>query len=226
MICYCCGSSEFKYNEVLWKELIDEWRIGSYEIEYINKQQGLYCVKCNSNLRSMALALAIMKLYGYKGIFKDFIKEKEVNDLRILEINEAGSLTQFLSQLPGHTIKKYPEIDMMNIEFLDMSFDIIVHSDVLEHIKYPITGLSECLRVLKSGGFCAFTVPLIVDRLTINREGLPPSYHGCQDNKADFLVHTEYGSDAWKQVIQAGFQECRLFSVEYPCAQALVGVKD
>jgi len=226
MICYCCGSSEFKYNEVLWQELIDEWRIGSYEIEYINKQQGLYCVKCNSNLRSMALALAIMKIYRYKGLFKDFVKEKEVDDLQILEINEAGSLTQFLSQLPGHTIKKYPEIDMMNMEFVDMTFDMIVHSDVLEHIKYPITGLSECCRVLKKGGYCAFTIPMIVDRLTILREGLPPSYHGCQDNKADFLVHTEYGCDAWKQIIQAGFQECRLFSFEYPCAQTLVGVKD
>ncbi|WP_414622719.1 class I SAM-dependent methyltransferase [Calothrix sp. CCY 0018] len=206
--------------------MIDEWRIGSHECEYINKQQGLHCVKCNSNLRSMALALAIMQIYGYKGIFTNFVTQKEINKLNILEINEAGSLTPFLSKLSGHTIKKYPEIDMMNIKFPDMYFDLIIHSDVLEHIKHPIRGLSECFRVLKKGGYCAFTIPMIVDRLTINREGLPPSYHGSQDNKADFLVHTEYGCDAWKQVIQAGFQECRLFSIEYPCAQALVGVKD
>ena len=226
MICYCCGSSELKYNRVLWKELIDEWRIGSHEIEYINKQQGLYCIKCNSNLRSMTLAFAIMKVYGYKGFFKDFVKEKEISHLNILEINEAGSLTQFVSNLQGHTIKKYPEIDMMNINYPDMHFDIIIHSDVLEHIEHPVRGLSECNRILKSGGFCAFTIPMIVDRLTIKRDGLPLSYHGCKDNQADFIVHTEYGCDAWKQVIKAGFQECRLFSVQYPCAQALVGVKD
>ena len=226
MICYCCGSNEFKYNEVLWQELIDEWRIGSHEAEYINKQQGLHCEKCNSNLRSMALALAIMKIYGYKGIFINFVTQKKISKLNILEINEAGSLTPFLSRLSGHTIKKYPEIDMMNIKFPDMYFDIIIHSDVLEHIKHPVRALSECHRVLKQGGYCAFTIPMIVDRLTMKREGLPPSYHGCQENKADFLVHTEYGCDAWKQVIHAGFQECRLFSVEYPCAQVLVGVKD
>lgn len=226
MICYCCGSTEFKYNEVLWQELIDEWRISSHEVEYINKQQGFHCVNCNSNLRSMALALAIMKIFGYKGLFKDFIEQTKIRNLNICEINEAGSLTQFLSKLPGHTIQKYPEIDMMNINFPNHHFDLVIHSDVLEHIKHPIRGLSECYRVLKQGGFCAFTIPMIVDRLTMKREGLPPSYHGCKDNKADFLVHTEFGCDAWKQVIKAGFEECRLFSVEYPSAQALVGVKD
>ncbi len=226
MICYCCGSKDFKYNEVLWQELIDEWRISNREVEYINKQQGLYCVECNSNLRSIVLALAIMKFYGYKGIFKNFVAEKATKELSILEINEAGSLTQFLSILPGHNIEKYPDIDMMNVNCSDMYFDLVVHSDVLEHIKYPVRGLSECFRVLKKGGCCAFTIPMIVDRLTMSREGLPSSYHGCKDSDEDFLVHTEYGCDAWKQVIQAGFKECRLFSIEYPCAQALVGVKD
>lgn len=84
---------------------------------------------------------------------------------------------------------------------------------------------SECYRVLKCGGYCAFTVPIIVDRPTTSREGLPPSYRGCGDNRPDYLVYTEYRCDAWKQTIQAGFQECRLFSIDYPSDQALVAVK-
>ncbi|MBD2774695.1 class I SAM-dependent methyltransferase [Iningainema tapete] len=225
MICYCCGSSNLKSQDVLWQELIDEWRIARYEVEYINRQQGLHCLECYSNLRSMALAVSIMRCFGYKGLFKDFVKQPKIQDLQILEINEAGSLTQFLSGIPGHTLKVYPDIDMMNINLADTSFDLVVHSDVLEHIQHPIRGLSECYRVLKPGGFCAFTIPMIVDRLTVYRAGLPPSYHGSKENKSDFLVHTEYGCDAWKHVIQAGFQECRIFSLEYPSAQAFVAVK-
>lgn len=225
MICYCCGSSNLNAYDVLWKELIDEWRIAPYEVEYINKQQGLHCIDCKSNLRSMVLAKAIMRCFGYTGFFKDFVKQKKIQNLQILEINEAGSLTKFLVEIPSHTLKVYPEIDMMNMKIANMTFDLVVHSDVLEHIKHPIRGLSECRRILKPGGYCAFTIPMVVDRLTISREGMPASYHGSQENQPDFVVHTEYGCDAWKHVIQAGFTECRLFSVDYPSAQALVAVK-
>jgi len=66
---------------------------------------------------------------------------------------------------------------------------------------------------------------MIVDRLTLNREGLPPSYHGSPSNPVDCLVHTEYGADAWKHVAVAGFRECRIVPLEYPAAQAIVGVR-
>ena len=226
MICFCCGSSTLKLETVLWQELIDQWRISSYEVDYINRQQGLFCLNCKSNLRSMTLARAIMKCFSYEGYFKDFVKQNQLQKLRILEINEAGSLTKYLSQLSGHTLATYPQIDMMCLPFLDNSFDLVVHSDTLEHINNPVKALSECYRVLKPKGICSFTVPIIIDRLTRSREGLPPSYHGSpKQKKADFLVHTEYGSDAWKQVIEAGFDECRIYSLEYPSAQAMVGVK-
>jgi hypothetical protein len=56
---------------------------------------------------------------------------------------------------------------------------------------------------------------------------MPPSYHGSSDNPSDdLIVHTEYGCDSWRQVIQAGFQQCRLFSIDYPSSLALVAVKD
>jgi SAM-dependent methyltransferase len=225
MICYCCGSTRIKAQSVLWKELIDEWRISNYEADYINKQQGLHCADCNSNLRSMALAFSIMRCFSYEGYFNRFVKDKKYRKLKILEINEAGNLTQFLSHLTGHILAQYPNVDMMDLKFDDETFDLVLHSDVLEHVLQPVKGLSECRRVLKPRSVCAFTVPIIVDRLTIRRDGLPSSYHGSSDNKFGFLVHTEYGSDAWQQIIQAGFDECRIFSIDYPAAQALAAIK-
>jgi ubiquinone/menaquinone biosynthesis C-methylase UbiE len=174
----------------------------------------------------MALALAICRCYAHSGTFAEFVEDAKFRRLRILEINEAGSLTQFLSRLPGHTIRRYPEVDMTQLSYPENSFDLVVHSDTLEHVPHPIAALTECYRVLVPGGYCAFTIPVIVDRMTCSRSGLPPSYHGDPSQRAaDFAVETEYGCDAWKHVVLAGFQECRLIALEFPTALALVGVR-
>jgi ubiquinone/menaquinone biosynthesis C-methylase UbiE len=115
---------------------------------------------------------------------------------------------------------------MTNLPYPDQTFDLVVHSDTLEHVPKPIEGLSECYRVLVPGGYCAFTIPIIVDRMTKNREGLPPSHHGnAEQRSADLLVQTEYGCDAWKHLIVAGFKECRLITPEFPSALAFVGAR-
>jgi SAM-dependent methyltransferase len=225
MRCRCCGSDQIGQRPVLWKELTDQWGLAPHEIAYIERQQGAHCQACGSNLRSMALAHALLACLGFRGVLSDFVRSDLAAPLRVLEINEAGDLTQFLRQLPRHVLVRYPEADMLNLAFPDLAFDLVVHSDTLEHVPSPIRGLAECFRVLRPGGLCAFTVPMVVDRLTLSREGLPPSYHGSPDNPGDCLVRTEYGADAWKHVFLAGFGECRLFTIEFPTAQALVGVR-
>ena len=110
--------------------------------------------------------------------------------------------------------------------FSEQSFDLVVHSDTLEHVPEPTTALAECYRVLASGGYCVFTVPVIVGRMTRSRAGLPRSYHGSpEQHAADFAVETEYGCDAWTHLMQAGFQECRLITPEFPSALAFVGAR-
>lgn len=224
--CVCCGSQHLAPSKILWQALIDEWRLSCEEAAYIDRQQGLRCTSCHTNLRSMALAQAIMRCFSYPDLFQDFIKHKSARNLRVLEINEAGNLNRLLSRLPGHRVVSYPEVDMLHLPFAEASFDLVVHSDTLEHVVDPIRGLEECRRVLRDDGFCAFTIPIIVDRPTISRQGLLPSYHGTgETSNSDLLVHTEYGYDAWRQVIQAGFRECRIVSLEYPAALAIVAVK-
>lgn len=224
--CSCCGSKDLTFKKILWDELVQEWRISAWEREYIDRQQGLACRACGSNLRSMALAVAICRCYGYSGTLAQFVAEGRNHNLRVLEINEAGGLTQFLSRLPKHRIGKYPQLDMMRMPFGDGAYDLVVHSDTLEHVLHPVAALSECCRVLAPEGFCALTVPIIVDRMTTNRSGLPPSYHDTPMQRgADFTVQTEYGCDAWKHVVLAGFRECRVIALEFPSALALVGVR-
>lgn len=223
--CPCCGHDNTGEHPVLWKSLIDEWRLAAHEVAYIDRQQGCRCLNCGTDLRSMALAAAIMGSFGFEGRLADFVTAEKNKSLRLLELNEAGSITRFVAMLPGRVMGRYPDVDMTALPYADESFDLVIHSDTLEHVPHPIRGLSECRRVLKPGGFCVFTIPVIVDRLTASRDGLPPSYHGSAVNPTDYLVKTEYGADAWKHVALAGFRECRIAPFEYPAALAFVGVR-
>ena len=135
-------------------------------------------------------------------------------------------MTQYLKQIRGHTLAKYPDVDIQNLPYGDSTFDIVVHSDTLEHVPDPVLALKECCRVLKPDGYCIFTVPMILDRVSKSRTGLPSSYHGSQDQRGDdYIVHTEFGSDVWKYAIQAGFSEVRIYSLEYPAAHSLLCTK-
>jgi len=145
--------------------------------------------------------------------------------LRVLEVNEAGGLTDFLATMPNRRLVAYPEVDMQSLPFPDESFDLVVHSDTLEHVPDPVTALTQCRRVLRPGGACAFTVPMVVGRLTRSCEGRVPSYHGTTPDGAGYLVCTEFGADAWRWVVRAGFAECRIVSISAPAAHAFVGIR-
>ena len=222
--CPICGGSEFKQTAVLWDNLIEAWEISQEEVKYIDLQQGFQCTGCGANLRSMALALALLRAWNGRELFQQFVCGPRAKDLKILEINEAGSLAAFLAQMPGHQLVTYPDADMMDLPFGDCTWDFVVHSDTLEHVPDPLRGLSECRRVLRPGGACIFTIPIVVGRLTRRREGLKPSYHGSSANPADFLVQTEYGADFWTEILQSGYSECRISSLGFPAAQAITAV--
>jgi SAM-dependent methyltransferase len=220
--CAICGGSGFVAHDVLWPGLIAEWRLSPEEAAYINRQQGLCCAACGGNLRSIALAQAICQFWGVAPPLADMAK-RGPPQTRILEINPAGTLTPVLSGFPQHRLVCFPEVDMQALPFADGAFDLVVHSDTLEHVEDPVRGLRECRRVLAQQGACIFTVPIVVGRLTGNRAGRPPSYHGQADLAAgDQLVHTEFGADAWTACVRAGFRRVAMAVERFPDAMAIV----
>jgi SAM-dependent methyltransferase len=220
--CPICGDGEFHRRPVLWPQLINEWQLAPDEAEYIDRQQGEYCAGCRSSLRSMALAVALQSVFGTEQPLSRFVANQEAKWFKVLEINEAGQLHQALRQMPGHKLGSYPDVDLHRLPYLDGSFDVVVHSDTLEHVRDPVHALVECHRVLLPGGALCFTVPIIVGRLSRDRAGLPKSYHGDAAHQSeDMLVHTEFGADAWTYLMRAGFTDVRLFSIDYPAAIAI-----
>jgi SAM-dependent methyltransferase len=221
--CGVCGGREFAHTPVLWPQLVAEWGLSNEEAGYIDVQQGTHCVSCGANIRMIALARAIVTARGFNGLLTDFVADAGSQDLRLLEINTAGTLNAVLSRLPGHTLVAHPPYDMMHLTLPDGGFDLVVHSDTLEHVADPLKGLQECHRVLAADGALVFTVPIVAGRLNRSRAGLPRSHHGePAAAESGMLVHTEFGADVWTLVIRAGFSRCEFVAYRFPAGLALV----
>lgn len=219
--CSLCGNSDFEQHNVLWPELISEWQLSPMETEYIDRQQGLRCVGCGGNLRGVALGAAIAAELGTCLPLKEFARTEAAKKIRILDMN-GTSISQIFNQLPGYVRGDYPEVDMLAMPYADEEFDLVVHSDTLEHVPNPVHALVECRRVMRPSGRLCYTVPIIIGRMTRSRDGLPPSFHGkAADRRADYLVQTEFGADAWCYPFLAGFSSVRMNTLLFPAAIAI-----
>lgn len=229
--CVICQGTHFEQHTVLPDELIKQWDLSLDETRYINRQQGYKCCNCGANLRSQTLAGAIMAQSGESRSFKEFCERSQTaRKNHLLEINEAGDLTPYLSLFRHYALAKYPDIDIQQLPYNDNSWDMVVHSDTLEHVPQPILALQECRRVIRKGGFVAFTIPIVYGRLNLSRERLEPSYHlGSSplslDERGAYQVQTEYGADFWVHVMQAGFTRIELFTIDGPGCIAVIAIK-
>jgi SAM-dependent methyltransferase len=226
-ICPVCGSDRFTNEPVLWPELIEQWELSPEEVAYIDLQQGFCCAACENNLRTMTLAAAMTKAFGFDGSLKDFCRnDPGFRQLTVIEINPAKNLSPFLQALPKHALHSFPQLDMQQMSFADSSIDVILHSDTLEHVPDSKTALEESRRVLKPGGHVFYTIPIVIGRLTRTRRGLPPSHHGRRGlNRDDCIVQKEYGADFWCEIFEAGFREISLTSLIFPASVAIHAIK-
>lgn len=221
--CHACGDGRrLPVRPVLWRSLIEQWQLSPGETEYIDRQQGECCAGCGANLRSSVLAKAILSAMDAPGPLAEAVSSPHVSTLRVLEINEAGTLSPLLRRLPGHVYGAYPSMDMHSLPFPDQHFDLVIHSDTLEHVDNPVHALSECARVLKPGGAICYTVPVVVGRLSRSRAGLSSSHHGNPAEAGeDLVVRTEFGADFWTLAAEAGLSDITIHTLDYPATTAI-----
>ena len=217
IFCSVCGGTTFVERPVLWDKLVGEWQLAPHERSYIDRQQGTCCRSCGANLRSIALADAIRAAFGTGLTLADFVATSEAKRISVLEINQAGSLSPVLRQLTGHISALYPTVDMHAMPYADDAFDLVVHSDTLEHVAHPIRALDECRRVLRPGAALCFTVPTVVERLSRSRTGLPKSYHGSPETSTDdYVVQTGLAPTCGPISFAPGFQHSRSMPLIIP----------
>ena len=113
--------------------------------------------------------------------------------------------------------------NLERLSFADEAFDIVVTSDVMEHVRLEEAAHREIRRVLRPGGVYLFTVPHFRNRETVtrveivdpddpakDRHVMAPEYHGnanSEDGRS--LAYRAYGIDLDEKLRRLGF------SVEY-----------
>jgi SAM-dependent methyltransferase len=96
--------------------------------------------------------------------------------------------------------------DITRMPFAAGAFDIVVASDVLEHVSDDRAALAECRRVLRAGGVAILTVPQSDDLEATDENAAAdsPERRAREYGQADHLRN--YGSDFARRLGDAGFR--------------------
>jgi SAM-dependent methyltransferase len=189
------------------------------------------CQECGASLRYRAQANALALAYGHAGTsLAELIAEGTFGGLSIYEPGIIGPMRRFLSQLPGYFNSYYwPGVapgeehqgvrceDLRHLTLADESVDLVISSDILEHVRGPAEAFSELFRVLRPGGRHVFTVPLVwplpsTTQARVDYSGsedaflLPPVYHGSPTDPQGSLVYTDFGMDLPEGLRLLGFE--------------------
>jgi hypothetical protein len=173
------------------------------------------CLRCRANLRYRMLA-------GYlRGNFR------QLPNLEVLELDPASPLRRLLSGARSYMRSFYMaemgsgiartdgaiHQDITRLGFADNSLDLIISSDVLEHVPDVAAAFRESARVLRRGGVHLFTVPprpATVRRASIEgaavRYWYPAEYHRDPLSVRGILAFWDFGPDLPQQFAQCGLE--------------------
>lgn len=130
---------------------------------------------------------------------------------------------------PGDFVGDTMHQDLMALSFADESIDVLVSSDVLEHVADPYHAHGEIHRVLRPGGCHVFTIPFLETtflddrRAALDRDGevvhfAEPVYHADPINPVPgALVFTYFSLEMLVRLRHIGF-DTNLYWLHRPAA--------
>lgn len=162
------------------------------------------CLRCRANLRYELLAQSIRTVDG-KLKDKTIVELDPKSPLRFLLRQSDNYIRTYYSTKDQSGTIRYDGArceDITKLSFSDNSIDLIISSDVLEHVPDFLAAMKESARVLVRGGVHLFTVPTAgktIKRAELN-EGmikhlLPPEYHSDPLNPEGILAFWNFGFD-------------------------------
>ncbi len=183
---------------------------------------GVRCLRCAASSIHLAMGAVLLEELpdltdrdayelSARGPLVAFLRRK----VRSLQVSE------FLPEVPfGHEKDSIRSEDVQQLTFADETFDLITHTEVLEHVPDDRSALAELHRVLRAGGVLVFSVPLHEGEGTIERARLrdgriehllPAVLHGDPlRGGAGILAFRDYGGDIVERVRAAGFVRVEL----------------
>ncbi|HEY1016801.1 MAG TPA: class I SAM-dependent methyltransferase [Herpetosiphonaceae bacterium] len=171
-----------------------------------NFRESCHCAKCGSFNRQRQMAYMILHALTSQGItgLSSLADVARRRDLKIYNTEATGALHNRLKRMPGYQFSQYygdayesgtmvdgiMHQDLMRLSFADNSLDLVLSSDVFEHVADPYKAHAEVFRVLKPGGRHLFTAPFFISNF----------YDGADRERADLVyyyddVRAEIGAD-------------------------------
>ena len=199
--------------------------------EMASIRENFRCTSCAASLRYREQARVILAFYSRQGSLHigDLVKESGFRQTRIYEPGLIGPFRKYFQTVDNYVTSYYwsnvpigefsEGIQCQNLTQLtyeDSSFDLVVTSDIFEHVRRPFEGFEEINRVLKVGGMHIFSIPVqhpmrpsTVFRVDTtgdeDKHILPPHYHGAPRGGRS-LVYTDFGGDLVENLKQSGIE--------------------
>ena len=223
--CIVCGNNGRPLYDFPDVTLRHEHKIGVL-------RETLQCRHCLASMRQRCLAFGLISyLNGRWGE-----RLRSIADLAqvglcgmvMLDSDNFSGMSMLLRNVPGYVRCSYIpsepwgkqfapghfNVDLQSIDFADESFDVVLTSDVMEHVRDCDAAHAEIFRVLKPGGAYIFNVPYdenaaeniqLVDTSTNQDRFLcKPQIHG-DPLTAGVVAYRVFGRELLDKLEQLGF---------------------
>jgi SAM-dependent methyltransferase len=204
---------------------------GEFVVSDAPTRENHKCAECSASLRYRNQAGAITATYGWPDSTLSQLPEKPgFSDLVLYEPGISGPFRHYLRAVAGYFNSYFwPEVspgsehegvrceDLRSLTLADESVDLVITSDIFEHVRDPMPAFAELYRVLRPGGHHIFTVPISwpLRPITVQRVDwsgpediylMPPEYHLSPTDPRGTLVYTDFGMDLPEQLRELGFE--------------------
>ena len=195
--------------------------VGEFAEEGVGARDDFRCSRCRSMVRQRDVAQLILDEFGRGAALSidQAIAAGSLNEVDIYEAGMQGPLHARLRALPRYLNSYFWDDvelglerdgvrceDLTKLTFPDLSFDLVVSLEVLEHVFDIEQAVSEIARVLRVGGVHIFSIPVrypfpAQTKVLASRKDngeieylAPPRYHVAGDQSKSLVV-SDFGQD-------------------------------
>ncbi len=204
--CDSCGRRTIylRLYDARMRALLDGWPYPSDYRARVATRENYFCLWCRRSYRLRTLADVVAPIAEGRDVYEaaafTCLAGPRARTPRTYQISEYHD-----GATPGDVVDGVVHQDLRALTFPTGSLDVVVTSEVFEHIDDPWAAFAEVRRVLRVGGAHVFTVPTI-DGPTVDRAGLPAVIHLDELRPEGIMVSTDFGLDLVERLHEFGFE--------------------
>ena len=225
--CNICG-----HVGPLLYEMVDLDQLRAHHIGLL--RETLRCRSCASKMRDRAIAAGLLahldEAFGVEAATIDQLATVLPPEVRILDTDAKSRIAKRLAGSPGVVRTLYDpsrpqgevlnddgalNLDLEQIPFPDESFDVVITSEVMEHVRHLDVAHREIARCLSPAGVYLFTVPydpdlartlVLIDPDTDEPLVWPMHIHGDPERSDGIKSYRVFGRDITESMRAAGLE--------------------